>query len=527
MTGAKMTDGQISCELDLGGVVWVELAATAGGVISGLRGKLLPCQVLRSVPRRRVMYVPGTPALLVKQFFDRRAFDVIKTMLRGAPALQEWRALREAERRGLPVPEPFGLGRRRGQSLLLSEFVESAISLQDFAGTKHGVDTRRAIIREVAGLIRRMHDAGFYQRDLHLGNLLLRQRPEREYFLLDLQRVDVDPVFFRLGKRWRDLSALGGGCGDLSRADRLRFLRAYLRGTARLCADERRLISTLERRVQRHRLALWRSRQKRCLADNSEFVQVKIGACRGFARRAEWGELHGVIGDPCTMLARAAIVKDSFTTAVGTLGWPQGRMFVKSYKCQGPVYALKNLFRSSRARRGWKAGNSCHMRGIAVALPLAYLERRRFRFLRETYLLTAAVEGEDLARLAARLRDDFRAKRGLIRQLSRELRRMHDRGIAHRDLKAENIIAQERGGAEYRFFIVDFDGISYGPVSAKTRAKNLARSVRAVAANIPLTAADRLRFVKNYLGPAAAGRRREMHVRLLNFERKYNRRHKS
>jgi tRNA A-37 threonylcarbamoyl transferase component Bud32 len=521
-----MTDPHRSCELDLGGVVWLDFAGGAAGVISRLTEKLPPCRVLRAVPRRRVVYVPGAPALLVKQFFDRRPLDAVKTMVGGAPALREWRALREAERRGLPVPKPLVLGRGERQSLLISEFVECAVSLEEFADSGHALATKRMVAREVAVLLRRMHDAGFYQRDLHLGNLLLRQRgAEREYFLLDLQRIDRDPLC-ATGKRWRDLAVLGGGCGQASRSDRLRFLRSYLSAAPALCPDERGLIARLERRIGRHRLALWQSRQKRCLADNREFLQVRIGGFGGYVRRREWsGGLQTLLSEPERMLAQAEIVKDSRTTVVGSVALPERNVFVKSYKTQGPLYALKNLFRSSRARRGWKAGNSCHMRGIGVALPLAYLERRRFRFLRETYLVTAKAAGEDLARLATRRREDFRAKRDLLGRLARNLRRMHDRGISHRDLKAENIFAQEEGAAEYRFAIVDFDGISCGAVSPRRRAKNLARLARALAVNVPLTSTDRLRLAKNYLGDGAPARCREMYLRLLGLERRFRRRH--
>ena len=516
-----MADEHSSCELNLSGVVWLEFANHAGARVVADVPSPVGCQILRHTPRRRVLYVPGAPALLVKQYFHPGPIDLIKSLVRGPPALREWRALREAERRHLPVPKPLALGQRDRQSLIVTEFIESAATLEDFAKAEPAAGMKRRIIREIAVLIRAMHDAGFYQRDLHLGNLLLRQRGSNsEYFLLDLQRIDVDP-FHGLAKRWRDLSAFAGGCEYVSRSDRRRFLKSYLSVAPRLNPDEARLSAKMERYAQRHRFRVWQSRQKRCLAGNREFAEVTIGACRGFVRRSEWCDgLKNLLVDPPRIFEHAAIVKDSLTSTVGSVALPDKQVFVKRYNLQGPVYAFKNIFRASRARRGWKAGNSCVMRGIGVALPLAYFERRRFRILRESYLLTAGLTRNELSQVAARRCGDLGAKRGLIGQLARQLKRMHDRGVAHRDLKAENIIAQDCGGGRYKFFIVDFDGISFGAVSRRVRAKNLARLARALAKIVPLTSGDRLRLVKNYLGERHSARWREMYRDLLRFEKK-------
>ena len=515
-----MADEHPSCELDLSGVVWLEFADHADARAVADLPSAVKCRILRQTPRRRVIYVPGAPALLVKQYFHHSPVDLVKKLVRGTPALREWRALREAERRHLPVPKPFALGRRERQSFLVTEFVEPAVTLEDFAKAEPA-GMKRRIIREIALLVRAMHDAGLYQRDLHLGNLLLRQRgSNREYFLLDLQRIDIDPLH-GLAKRWRDLAALAGGCEYVCRSDRRRFLKSYLSVAPRLYADEAWLGSAIERHAQRHRSRVWQSRQRRCLAGNREFAEVAIGSLRGFVRRSEWCEaLKNLLADPPRIFEHAIIVKDSLTTTVGSVVLPDREVFVKRYNLQGPVYAFKNIFRSSRARRGWKAGNSCVMRGIGVALPLAYFERRRFRILRESYLLTAGLTRNELSQVAARRCGDLRAKRGLIGQLARHLRGMHDRGVAHRDLKAENIIAQDCGGGRYEFFIVDFDGISFGAVSSRVRAKNLARLTRAIAKIVPLTSGDRLRFVKNYLGERASPRWREMYRDLLRLERK-------
>ena len=286
-------------------------------------------------------------------------------------------------------------------------------------------------------------------------------------------------------------------------------------------ADERRPGKRSGRRAGLRRLGVWQTRRSSCLAENSEFAKLTIAGFTGFVRRNEWNDgLKSLLDEPRRMLDQAAIVKDCYATTVGSVGVAGKYVFVKRYNSRGTAYALKNIFRSSRAKRVWRAGNVCHVRGIGVALPLAYLERRKFRMLCESYLLTAAVTGDELPQVLARQAGSVRTKRLMIRQLARQLRRMHDRGIAHRDLKGENIIGQELGNSRHKFFVVDFDGIMFRSVSRRVRAKNLARLVRAVSVRMPLSASDRLRFVKNYLISPDAPHWRKMYRDLVKFAAK-------
>lgn len=501
----KMGEEIRTLEIDLDGVTWSDVAdcADARAVVS-LPFKLNG-QVLRYTPRRQVVYVPGRPALVVKRYFHRGPVDLLKNICRGAPALREWRALREAERRGLAVPKALALGGwHQGstrQSLLVTRFIDDAASLEDFPGGQQAPQKKWRIIRQAALSIRDMHDKGCYQRDLHLGNLLYRDRgPDPKLFFLDLQRVEVDPLR-PMARRWRDLAVLHGGCTHASRSDRLRFLKAYLSDRPLSSFDERRLVQRLEKAGQRHRLRIWHSRQKRCTADNREFCRLQKGDFRGFFRRsASNEEMQSLLADPGRMLSKAALVKDSRTTTVGTVGFTGNAVFVKRYNYQGVGYALKDIFRASRAKRVWRAANSCVLRGVNVALPVAYLERRRWRVLRESYLITAAAAGDELTEVLARHRGDWRSKRDMIRALALMLRKMHERGVAHRDLKAENIIGREEPPGDYKLAIVDFDGLRVGPVFHRSRIRNLRRLNREFAGSGVVNRTDRLRFLKDYLG---------------------------
>ena len=467
--------------------------------------------ILRATRNRRVMRVNGCPSVIVKHFLPGRTSGLLKSIIRGDPALREWNALRRAARHELPVPKAVAVGWRyrfaRRESFLVTEALNDAAPLGQYLyGVQRAAPAlRRKAIEQAARVLRRAHDAGMFQRDLHLDNLMVRiQETGPQLFLIDLQRVDFRRLL-RIKERLINLAELHGGCAAATHAERLRFLKTYLLELPGLGEDMRRLLLRLETMALKHRFGVWRSRQKRCLADNRDFVKLRVGRYVGCARR-DWAEgaFLSAWSRPVELLSSCAVVKDSRTTTVGSGKVCERAIHVKRYNFQGLGYALKDLFRASRAQRAWIAGNSCVMRGLSVATPVVYLERRRGRVLLESYLVSHTVEGRNLTEIKAQRGRQFSDKRDWIDDLARFLARMHGRRVANRDLKTDNFIVSRKRPERYDFFMVDFDGIEIGPVSWRTGVKNLTRLESGFRDSTAVTRTDRLRFLRTYLGPRFA-----------------------
>ncbi len=464
--------------------------------------------VLRLTPHRRVLRIDAEPAVIVKHFFPGVLSGILKGIFRGDPALREWNALRLAAQHGLPVPTALAVGWRGGflrrESFIVTEALNDATPLGAFLyGSLRPTGTRRReIVEGAARVLRKAHDAGMFHKDLHLDNLMVRNKEAGpQVFLIDLQRVAFGSSL-ALSARMINLAELHGGCTEATPSERLRFLKTYLSGLPGIAKDLHLLLARLEKMALKHRLAMWRSRQKRCLADNRDFVTLRFGSVRGYARR-NWAcnQVQSWLSRPAELLSSCKIVKDSRTTTVGAGALCGLEFHVKRYNYQGLGYALKELFRASRAKRAWVAGNNCAMRGISVATPIAYLERRHGRFSLESYLVSKTVDGRSLPEIMARRTCEFSGKRDLIDDLARYLARMHAHQVANRDLNGDKLIVSRKGSKRPVFFMVDFDGVDIGPVSWRTRVKNLTRLEREFCGSAATTRTDRLRFLRTYLGP--------------------------
>jgi len=154
----------------------------------------------------------------------------------------EWRAIRLLERCGVDTMSGVAFGQRGSNpatqhSFIVTEELVPTISLEDYCrgwpGNPPPVAMKRALIRRVADMARRMHESGVNHRDFYICHFLLHLDPaptpeNLKLSLIDLHRAQIRS---RTPRRWRDkdlaslyFSALNIG---LTRRDILRFLRLY------------------------------------------------------------------------------------------------------------------------------------------------------------------------------------------------------------------------------------------------------------------------------------------------------------
>ncbi len=491
-------------------------------------------EVVKTGPHRTVHRV-GLPEgeFYLKHFRVADAEAWLRNVFRGSPAERELAAAQRIAALRLPTFEPVALGRRRvaGTTLdswLISRALPEALPLDHFLLTEfpalpaaRQTELRRRLAEELGALAARLHAAAIEHVDLHAGNLLIRPNPAPGEALLAL--IDLHAVSFRTKlsarRRERNLAALHQFfAGRSTRADRGRFALAYHahRATVPASGWELRLELLLEQTAQ----AGWCRADRAWRRGNRHVRRSNAGttACRGVAT-LDAARIVAVRDDPEGLFERHLIRwhKRSSARRVAEVAWsdtgdesPSGRAFWKEIVVRGWVEALLSRLRDSPVRRAWEAGHALLRRGIDTPRPLLFVDTVHPRE-RRGYLLTEAVPNTVTAHDYFRTHwtglDADRRSARLTRRTERlagQLRRLHDAGFDHRDLKFPNLLVST-AEADDRVWLLDLDHVRRWRRLPRFRAvQNLARLAVSALLVEGLPDAQRLRFLRRYLGPRFA-----------------------
>jgi len=452
-----------------------------------------------------------------------------------------------AYRHGINAVIPVASGKaalknRKSVSILLTIGLEGVRPLSDFwlslkpaePGTRM---VKNHVVEAVARLMACAHQRGFQHLDLHPGNILVLPGPQGDY-----QALFVDLHNVRVGRPVKDRQATHN-LAQLNQwfyvrgllSDRIRFLNRYLYWreifhegafARRLGLDRRQLLRRLERDANRHANALYAKRDRRALRDGRYFARLILQSgwrAHVFLRskepspgsratqfelsRQQWREW---LANPLGLLRTddpQRVIKESATAIVCrvSLPLPHGEaldVVCKHASARNFLKRFQNSFRTSRPMLTWKRAHALLNRRIPTARPLAVVEKKLFGLRLDSLIIT------DLQTiLSARIKElpldrQRQFKRMITEALVAVLRRFHDCGFMHRDLKAQNIIVQWSGkpGEVPRILLVDLDGIRR-PRRYRHRAwmRALMRLNVSLDHCPQITRTDRLRFLKRYL----------------------------
>jgi tRNA A-37 threonylcarbamoyl transferase component Bud32 len=284
---------------------------------------------------------------------------------------------------------------------------------------------------------------------------------------------------------------------------------------------------SLEALTAASNVRFWRSRDSRCVAANRHFQKMR-GNLVGMAV-ADLGPaaLQALLSNPDEPFGPGALLlKDSRSSTVAEVDFLVAgqtcRVIYKRFRRPPARWRswLKKAVRRNHALDSWQYGHGLRERCLPTARPLAVLVPRRDDPPGDSYLLTERItDAVDLHCHVAELMGlpvaerRFQLRRG-IHQLARLIREMHRRQVAHRDLKATNILVQSRpvdqppGLFDFgSFCLIDLVGVTLGrPVSRKRRVQNLARLHASFHEHPGLSRADKLRFLRVYLQWGLHGR---------------------
>lgn len=165
---------------------------------------------------------------------------------RHSPAAVEWVRLEQARALGIDVPQVIAVGERSGPRASLQCYLyvaelegreELHLAIPKLARSPNFAARKRELVRELAELAAKLHNAFWFHKDLYLCHLFLDwdrlEASGDRLSLIDLQRLQRHPI---AAARWRakDLGQLlysTFGVEGIDDRDRLRFWMHYRRLT--------------------------------------------------------------------------------------------------------------------------------------------------------------------------------------------------------------------------------------------------------------------------------------------------------
>lgn len=524
-------------QVTAGGVHW-QIAAGCRDLLLGPDGLRLDewlragrAEIVKNGPHRTV-YRISLPGLNVHikhyRLMDLRAW--LRELVRPAKALREYRRALAIAARLVPTVEPLAVGRRQtrtaaGDSFLITRSLDGTEALNVFLQTTFSwlpADEQTRVRQQLAvnfgRFVARLHRAGIVHNDFHAGNVLLARRDDGA---LDLYLIDLHATRLSARLSWKQRRAnlvllnryfsIRAG-----RTDRLRFWCAYAsewrhqRVTARLRLAAR----ALERQTWESNLRFWAQRERRCLGNNRYYQKIRSAVAAGHAVRDLDRDIRDrLLNDPDAPFRRPGIktLKDSPSSTVIEWEIPingvSQRVIYKRFRTTSWTDPLAALLRPGPALRSWINGHGLRDRDLPTPRPLLVLHRRRYGLPGDGYLLMenvhdavnlhGSVAGLDNLPATER-REKLRRCIDRVADLIRELHRRH---LSQRDLKASNLLVQDRPGEENAFELsfVDLVGVRrYRVLPQRRRMQDLARLHVSFFHNSRLTRTDKLRFLRTY-----------------------------
>lgn len=411
-------------------------------------------------------------AYYVKIFYQKGLFRRLLSLLNISKTDKEIKAFQMLK--GLDVLVPDLVAHKSIGGILLSE--KDYIVTKEVEGSKRLIDfylndffalsrkDQKILIHDFSRYIRNLHDKGIIHTDPCLGNFLIRQEAgANRFYLLDLADVKINSSL-SFNDRLINLSFLNlNFLKSVPVSLRYYFFKTYFKGMFKTKTEITNAINKIEYMTIELAKKTWDKRIYRCLVNNSFFDSIKKASVKIHFKR-KWKDNEGfkrLLDFPDQYLdeGKGEVLKDGRTVKATVVDIGSDKMlFLKRFNRKGFLHTVKNIFRSSRAKRIWINSYGFELRGIPIPQPVAYMEERRFRILKRSYVISEFIQdAHTLRSLFSYNLIPTEERLSVMQLVGREIGKMHKLGCIHGDIKWSNILIKIIDG-KYRCFFVDLDG---------------------------------------------------------------------
>jgi len=335
--------------------------------------------LLRAMGRKRNVYdaLWRQRPVIVKLFADP-----IKARYH---AKREWRGLKILQQRDLSAPKPLLCGRtERGGWAVVAEKISDASTVRELYDAADNAARRAELVSVVVAEMAKQHNNGVIQKDLHLGNFLLR---DRTVFAIDPAQMRFVSGQLPKQKSIDQVALLTSIIPDDHRDTVDRIFRRYADvRTWQLTNEDWKLF---ERQLKFWKKTGLRRGLKKCMRTNKRYRQVKRFRWRGVATTEffEAGDLCDLLEKIDELMQAGRILKDGNTCCVSNTDWAGRDIVIKRYNHKGLFHSFRHTTKRSRARRNWLHANRLCLLDIPTPKPIAYLEYKKGLLVWKSYYI--------------------------------------------------------------------------------------------------------------------------------------------
>jgi tRNA A-37 threonylcarbamoyl transferase component Bud32 len=446
-----------------------------------------------------ILTLPNGRRIFFKRDRTKGWIGSLKYFFLPSKARKEWSLGYRLQKRNFQIPQPLGWMEKvhHGfvkESYYLSEAIGSGVSL-----IKDSVILGSPFaLPNLAKTLKKFHDAGLFHHDLHVGNFLW---DGESFYLTDLHRAEIvrslslDQRLWNFSQLFHSLRSVWG------EDERLQFIGKYFEGKTDSFQKKEVYLQKVHSFMDFRKRRRWKSRTKRCLKESTEFsIEKEKGVHYYHRKNLPLDQLKRVIEEHRSLVKEKplSLAKYSPEVMVSILKGGEKKVCVKQFRYPHFWNVFKEHFRRSKGLKAWLAGNGLRARGIPSLLPLAFVERKSWFGLTETFLVMETHEiGRELDRYILEGFKDVRKKRLFIKTFAQWLSHFHRMNLYHQDMKTCNILISE-DGETWDFHLLDLEDVR---LDEKVDGKKLSKSLLQLNTSTPrnITGVDRFRFFREYL----------------------------
>jgi tRNA A-37 threonylcarbamoyl transferase component Bud32 len=429
---------------------------------------LLCTALLRTIPGRRKVYDAswGNKSFIAKVFSHK--ISARRHLKR------EWHGLKLLASHGVSAPEPLFYGHTEdGQWVVVVQKIPESSTILDIFLKTPDPAKKLSLLVLICKEMAKQHTKGVLQKDLHLGNYLLR---EDKIFAIDAGQMQFLQREVDRKSSISQLAMLAFYLPDNNTQSITAFCEEYFkaRGWRFGKADQ----TLFQKQLAAHQRRMLRKGLKKCMRTSKRQLRVKTNRYIAMFDKVFCQETKslGFIEELDKLMDEGQILKNGNTCYVSRLMLNGQDVVVKRYNHKGFIHSLRHTIKKSRARRSWLQGHRLGMLNIATPKPLAYIEQLKKKLIWKSYLVTEYVDGQKLYDFLQNSNVTKEQHSMIIQQIKGLLDKMGEYHITHGDLKHTNILVTDNGPV-----LTDLDGMKAHKLSwtyKSGRAKDLQRFMK-------------------------------------------------